>query len=60
MEKSSSGYMVIEKQIKELEESLTGDMFLDMDVKDKIHNLNMQLSGVKPENSEIDCIGCGS
>jgi hypothetical protein len=52
--------MVVEEQIVELEKSLTGDMFLDMDVKDKIHNLKMQLAGVKPENSEIDCIGCGS
>jgi hypothetical protein len=48
------------KTIAELESKLTGDMFLDMEIKDKIHNLEMQLAGVKPENSEIDCVGCGS
>tara|TARA_R110000851_G_scaffold274536_4_gene427127 strand:- start:966 stop:1127 length:162 start_codon:yes stop_codon:yes gene_type:complete len=48
------------KEIKTLNEKLTGDMFSDMDIKDKIHNLEMKLNGTKPENTEIDCIGCGS
>ena len=39
---------------------LTGDMFQDMDIKDKIHNLEMKLKGIKPVNSNIDCVGCGS
>ena len=38
----------------------TGDMFQDMDIKDRIHNLQMQLDGVKPEDSHISCVGCGS
>ena len=29
-------------------------------IKDKIHNLQMKISGVKPTDSHIDCIGCGS
>jgi len=50
----------IEEQIKALEAQLTGDMFADMDIKDQIHNLQMQLKGVKPMDSHFDCVGCGS
>lgn len=50
----------IETQIKELNAQLTGDMFTDMEIKDKIHNLEMKLNGTKPTDSHIDCIGCGS
>jgi len=47
-------------QITDLEKKLTGDMFADMEIKDKIHNLKMSLNGTKPSDSYIDCIGCGS
>lgn len=47
-------------EIQELESQLTGDMFKDMDIKDKIHNLQMKVNGTKPTDSEIDCVGCGS
>ena len=50
----------IETSISELEALLTGDMFKDMEIRDKIHNLKMKLNGTKPINSEIDCVGCGS
>ena len=50
----------IETSITELEASLTGDMFKDMEIRDKIHNLKMKLNGTRPMNSEIDCVGCGS
>ncbi len=50
----------LEQEIASLESSLTGDMFADMDAKDKIHNLKMKLDGIRPGNSEIDCVGCGS
>jgi hypothetical protein len=50
----------MEKEIEELKSQLTGDMFKDMDIKDKIHNLEMKMKGVKPEDSHFDCIGCGS
>lgn len=50
----------INAQIQELEASKTGDMFADMEIMDKIHNLKMKRDGVKPANSEIDCVGCGS
>jgi len=50
----------IEQEIEKLRASLTGDMFQDMDTRDQIHNLEMQLKGVKPMDSHFDCIGCGS
>jgi hypothetical protein len=50
----------IKTEMKTLESKLTGDMFKDMDIKDKIHNLKMKLDGTRPANSEIECVGCGS
>jgi hypothetical protein len=50
----------IEDEILNLKSTLTGDMFQDMDTRDRIHNLEMQLKGVKPMDSHFDCIGCGS
>ncbi|MGY6742885.1 MAG: hypothetical protein ACXIUQ_09140 [Cecembia sp.] len=50
----------IEEEIEKLRATLTGDMFQDMDTRDRIHNLEMQLKGVKPMDSHFDCIGCGS
>jgi hypothetical protein len=47
-------------QIEQLKATLVGDMFADMEAKDQIHNLEMQLKGVKPMDSHIDCVGCGS
>lgn len=52
--------VTIQEEIKALEAKLTGDMFSDMDIKDQIHNLQMKLNGVRPMDSHIDCIGCGS
>ena len=50
----------LQQEIDALKATLTGDMFSDMDIKDKIHNLDMKLKGVRPTDSHIDCIGCGS
>jgi hypothetical protein len=50
----------LEQEIITLEASLTGDMFVDMDIKDKIHNLKMKFEGVRPADSEVECVGCGS
>ena len=47
-------------QIEELKSQLTGDMFADMDIKDRIHNLEMKIKGVKQVDTQIDCVGCGS
>ncbi len=50
----------LQQEIDALKSQLTGDMFNDMDIKDKIHNLEMKLKGVRPMDSHIECIGCGS
>jgi|TARA_R110002167_G_scaffold309620_3_gene514531 hypothetical protein len=50
----------LKMRIEKLEKLLTGDMMQDMDVKDEIHNIEMELSGTKPTDSHFDCIGCGS
>ncbi len=50
----------LSEEIEALKATLTGDMFQDMDIKDQIHNLEMQLKGVKPMDSHFDCVGCGS
>lgn len=50
----------LEVKIADLEKQLTGDMFQDMEIRDEIHNLEMKIKGVKPEDSHFDCIGCGS
>lgn len=50
----------LSQEIATLTGQLSGDMFKDMEIKDKIHNLQMQLNGTKPMDSSIDCVGCGS
>lgn len=50
----------IEETLNALKGQLTGDMMKDMAIKDEIHNLEMKLKGVKPMDSHVDCIGCGS
>ena len=50
---------LIEK-IEILKNKLTGNMMSDMEIRDQIHNIEMKVNGVKPEDSHFDCIGCGS
>jgi hypothetical protein len=38
----------------------TSDWMEQMGIADEIHNIEMKLNGVKPTDSHIDCIGCGS
>ncbi len=52
--------LTVQDQIEALKVQLTGDLFSDMDIKDQIHNLEMQVNGVKPMDSHFDCVGCGS
>jgi hypothetical protein len=52
--------LALEEAIAALKGKLTGDMFADMEARDEIHNLEMQLKGIKPIDSFIDCVGCGS
>ncbi len=50
----------INDQISALEATKTGDMFADMEIMDKIHNLKMKREGVRPADSQVECVGCGS
>ena len=52
--------LTVQDQIEALKAQLTGNLFSDMDIKDQIHNLEMQVNGVKPMDSHFDCVGCGS
>tara|TARA_R100001244_G_scaffold100128_1_gene74681 strand:- start:960 stop:1166 length:207 start_codon:yes stop_codon:yes gene_type:complete len=40
--------------------SLTDNFAEQMMYADEIHKIKMKLNGVKPTDSAIDCIGCGS
>ena len=56
----STETITLQEEINALKEQLTGDLFADMDLKDQIHNLEMKINGVKPMDTHIDCVGCGS
>ena len=58
-----------EQERKELESKVsvlkkqkeaTSDWMEQMSIADDIHNIEIKLNGVKPTDSHIDCIGCGS
>lgn len=48
------------QKIDDLKSQLTGDMMSDMDIRDEIHQLEMELNGAKPVDSHFECEGCGS
>tara|TARA_R110002020_G_scaffold12157_1_gene44876 strand:+ start:1011 stop:1169 length:159 start_codon:yes stop_codon:yes gene_type:complete len=52
--------MDIKQQVKELKKQLTGDIFKDLEIRNKIHTLEMKINNVKPTDSHIDCVGCGA
>lgn len=60
MELNTTQLQEINDEIAVLESKKTGDMFADMDIMDKIHNLKMKRDGVRPADSQIECVGCGS
>tara|TARA_R110000803_G_scaffold130257_1_gene197573 strand:+ start:467 stop:649 length:183 start_codon:yes stop_codon:yes gene_type:complete len=47
-------------EVLKIEVENSTDMFESMDIANKIHNIEMKLNGVKPTDSYIECIGCGS
>ncbi len=51
---------LIKDRISELENSLTGDMMIDMEIKDEIHKLEMSEKGVVCSVEDTECIACGS
>lgn len=52
---------LLQLKIEELESQKEGKTWMDkLELSDDIHNIKMKLNGVKPTDSHIDCIGCGS
>lgn len=52
---------LLELKIEELESQVEGKTWMErLEIADAIHNIKMKLNGVKPTDSHIDCIGCGS
>ena len=52
--------MSLQEEYRKLQEGLTGDMFKDMEAKERMHEITMQMNGVKPDHSIAECVGCGS
>jgi hypothetical protein len=53
----------LEKELMDINAKLAeeGLSFIEKcELKDRQHNITMKLNGVKPQDSHIDCIGCGS
>ena len=52
---------LLQLKIEELESQKEGKTWMDkLELSDEIDNIKMKLNGVKPTDSQIDCIGCGS
>jgi|TARA_R110002020_G_scaffold46356_6_gene131964 polyhydroxyalkanoate synthesis regulator phasin len=47
------------EDLKKRKESAV-DFSEKISIASEIHNIEMKLNGVKPMDSHIDCIGCGS
>ena len=52
--------MIESIDVLKIKKSKTDDFIEQMSIADEIHNIQMKLNGVKPTDSSIDCIGCGS
>ncbi|WP_176550806.1 hypothetical protein [Escherichia fergusonii] len=49
----------IQAMIDQLKKELTGDMMKDMEIKDQIHKLEMELNQVKPPDSPSNASAVG-
>ena len=54
--------MSIKNKIQELQQQLDkeNDFSKRLEISGQIHQFKMELEGVSPESSEIECVGCGS
>ena len=50
----------IKERIEELRAQLSGDMIKDMDIKDEIHDLEMEDKGATCSIDDPECEACGS
>ncbi len=47
-------------RLEELKDALTGDMIEDMNIRNEMHQIEMQLNDIRPMDSAFECEGCGS
>jgi hypothetical protein len=52
--------LINKAQVLKMKKEKIDDWMEQMSIADEIHNIEMKLNGVKPTDSYIDCIGCGS
>lgn len=50
----------LEQVLKEKELPENQDFMKQLEIQDKAHNIKMKLNGVRPTDSYVECIGCGS
>ena len=60
MSESEKKELIEKVEVLKLEKAKIDDWMESMSIADEIHNIEMKLNGVKPTDSSIDCIGCGS
>ena len=54
--------MDYQKEIQKLQQKLdnTYDFMEQTEIAGKIHELKMQRDNIKPDNTQFECVGCGS
>jgi len=52
--------MIVALENLRVKKSETNDFIEQMNIADEIHNIEMKLKGIKPTDSYIECVGCGS
>ena len=58
---TDSQKQMLELQISDLQNQLTGDFMSDLEIKAEIHTREMMLNGVEPASGDNeDCLFCGS
>lgn len=46
------------EKIQKLEQRISGEMFKDMEIREEIHRLKMEMTGVKPDRKEANTLYC--
>jgi hypothetical protein len=48
------------ERLDELRDALTGDMIADMNIRNEMHQIEMELNETRPQDSYFECENCGS
>jgi hypothetical protein len=60
MDKDDIKYALQYIELLKMKKELTNDFEEQMMFADEIHKYEMKLKGIKPTDSYIECVGCGS